>query len=225
LSEAEKGPAREARMRASPRVDEVFPVFISRGRDTLRGKSRNVSTTGLACTSNRPLPLSSTVQVSLSLPPRSASVRPGEVVCRAQVVRVESPRSKEGSKGYLLAFNFHRMAKADRDELERFIAEKINQSGSSSGGIVSADAAISANGIGCSSDAFIPLFHEVQINVSFVQGEGVDRPDPAIQCSGVVVSCEKIDGTGQYWIELFFTDIARKDRLRLRRYFQYDALS
>ncbi len=212
-------------MRASPRVEEIFPVFISRGRDTLRGQSRNVSATGLACTSDQPLPLSSKVQISLALPPRSSSLRPGDVVCRAQVVRVESPRGKGGAKGYLLAFNFNRMAKADRDKLERFIAEKMNQAGASSGGIVSADAAISSNGIGCSSDAYIPLFHEVQINVSFSPERPEVRPDPAIRCSGVVVSCEKIGDTDQYWIELFFTDIARKDRLRLRRYFQNGSLS
>ncbi len=212
-------------MRAAPRVDGIFPVYISSGGDTLRGQSRNVSSTGLACTSDQPLPLSSTVQISLALPPRPSAPREDEVVCRAQVVRVECPRAKGGSKGYLLAFNFHRMAKADREKLERFIAGKINQSGASPGGIVSADAAISSNGIGCSSDAYIPLFHEVQINVSFSSERPAGRPDPAIRCSGVVVSCEKLNDTGQYWIELFFTEIARKDRLRLRRYFQNGGLS
>ncbi|MCX6350179.1 MAG: PilZ domain-containing protein [Candidatus Aureabacteria bacterium] len=226
FSEASKRPAgKRAQKRAAPRVDGNFPVFISRGRNTLKGESRNVSSTGLACTSRRPLPLSSTVRISLALPPQSDEPREGEVVCRAQVVRVESPRGKESRKTYLLAFNFYRMAKADRDKLDRFISEKLNQSGSSCGGIVSANAAISPNGIGCTSDSYIPLFHEVRINVSFFSGPEAQLSGQAISCSGVVVSCEKIHGTRRYWIELYFTDIERKHRLRLRRYFQGGALS
>lgn len=213
--ERRSGPRRERR--ANPRVAERFPVKISTGGKTYRGLSCDVSLGGLACSSPVPLPVSTQVKVDLILPVAGDPASDSPVICRAKVVRTESP-GESGLKDYRLAFNFGKMSKKDRQELASFISRKLSSPRPGNEAIMTESADISANGIFCKSDTYIPTFREVEINVIIPDHTSSDSRKTDIRCSGVVVRCEKERTGDHYEVALYFTDINLSDRARIRKY-------
>ena len=216
------GKKQKKEKRANPRVKERFPVRIISGGKTYRGMSCDISLGGIACKSPVSLPVSTSVRVDLILPGSHTSPSQREVVCRAKVVRREQP-GESGVKDYRLALGFNKISKKAQQGLADFIWRKLSSRPGQEVGIMTEPADISTNGISCKSDSFIPPFHEVQINVIIPFG---DHPRPrktTIQCSGVVVSCEKEKSGGRYDVSLYFTEIKRSDRKFLRDYLSYPA--
>lgn len=73
---------------------------------------------------------------------------------------------------------------------------------------------ISASGIYCQSDSPMPLFREIVIKIKLP-----DKKD-IIECSGVVVRCEKVSGKERYNLAIFFEDISSKDKENLSGYLE-----
>lgn len=71
---------------------------------------------------------------------------------------------------------------------------------------------ISASGIYCQSGRSIPLFREIGIRI--------ELPDVTdiIECSGVIVRCEKISEKERYNLAIFFEDLSQKDKVHLSSY-------
>jgi len=198
-------------------VSERFPVKISAGGKTYRGTSFNVSLGGLACSSPVPLPISTPVKIDLILPAAGSPASDIPVICRAKVVRTEPP-GRSGPTDYLLAFNFGKMSNKDRQELDAFISRKLSPSSRKNEAIMTGVADLSANGIFCKSDTYIPTFREVEINVIIPDQASSRSRSKGIRCSGVVVKCEKEKAGERYEVALYFTDINISDRTRIRKY-------
>ena len=92
--------------------------------------------------------------------------------------------------------------------------DEVSESGVQEGAKIVAGATnISPYGISCKSDAYIPPFREVQINVVVPGGRGTP-----IHCSGVVVKSEKEKKGSRYDVHLYFTDMDDNSRRRLKKY-------
>lgn len=85
------------------------------------------------------------------------------------------------------------------DQKSRIIANTIN---------------ISASGIYCQSDCAIPLFREISIRIKLPKSTYV------IECSGVIVRCEKVPGKERYHLAIFLSDISQKDKKLLSSYIE-----
>lgn len=71
---------------------------------------------------------------------------------------------------------------------------------------------ISASGIYCQSASAIPLFREISVKIKL---PGVAE---IIECSGVIVRCEKVPGKELYNLAIFFEELFQKDKGHLSGY-------
>lgn len=71
---------------------------------------------------------------------------------------------------------------------------------------------ISASGISCQSASAIPLFREIGIRMKL---PGIAE---AIECSGVIVRCEKVPEKERYKLAIFFEELSQKDKGHLSSY-------
>ena len=201
--------AKEKEKRVAPRVRERFPVKITSAGPTYRGESYDVSMSGLACSSPRPLPVSTPVTINLILPAAGLSDSAGETSCRGRVVRVEYHSKRKSPDGYRLAFNFSELSVHSRRRLERFIEKRLESGDISSREILTRLESIFHHGMTCRTSVFIPLFHEVEVNILVDQTKS---DSPSINCSGVVVNCEEDESGSGYLVDLYFLDMEAQDR-------------
>lgn len=76
---------------------------------------------------------------------------------------------------------------------------------------------ISKNGICCRTDRQIPLFREIAVNLVLPpeSKKGGDSGAEAVQCSAVVVGCEKIPRSKKYDFAAYFVGLSREQKERL----------
>jgi hypothetical protein len=76
---------------------------------------------------------------------------------------------------------------------------------------------LSKNGICCQTDRSIPLFREIAVNLVLPVEKGVrggGEPE-ALQCSAVVVGCEKAPKSDKYDMAAYFVGLSREQKKRL----------
>jgi hypothetical protein len=76
---------------------------------------------------------------------------------------------------------------------------------------------LSKNGICCQTDRSIPLFREIAVNLVLPpSGKARGRGEPeALQCSAVVVGCEKIPRSDRYDMAAYFVGLSQEQKKRL----------
>jgi c-di-GMP-binding flagellar brake protein YcgR len=179
--------------------------------------------------------------------PGKSSKKLKRVTCHGIVVRNEpAPRGEKGVK-YGLALFFtdigqsgkrklshyikkklpaHMQGKATRpvgkyDPGEVFITDISAKQGlsvsSANFRVIGEELNLGKNGICCKTDRYIPLFREIAINLVF-SSNGHKRDFRVVQCSGVVVGCEKIPRTRDYDLAVYFVGLSRSDKKRLAKY-------
>ncbi len=84
--------------------------------------------------------------------------------------------------------------------------------------ILGDDINLSSNGIYCQIDRSIPLFREIAVNLVFPSNGGGKRGFKAVQCSGVVVGCEKTRRSKKYDLAVYFVGLSKKDKDRIAKY-------
>jgi len=76
---------------------------------------------------------------------------------------------------------------------------------------------LSKNGICCQTDRNIPLFREIAVNLvlpSAKVGRGGGDPE-ALQCSAIVVGCEKAPKSDKYDMAAYFVGLSKEQKKRL----------
>lgn len=71
---------------------------------------------------------------------------------------------------------------------------------------------VSASGMYCQSDRSIPLFREIGIRIKL---SGIAA---VIECSGIIVRCDKVPGKERYNLAIFFEDLSLKEKGYLSSY-------
>ena len=76
---------------------------------------------------------------------------------------------------------------------------------------------LSKNGICCQTDRSIPLFREIAVNLVLPHAKSVSRGEgaEALQCSAVVVGCEKVPKSDRYDMAAYFVGLSKEQKKRL----------
>ncbi|MEJ2744152.1 MAG: PilZ domain-containing protein [bacterium] len=76
---------------------------------------------------------------------------------------------------------------------------------------------LSKNGICCQTDRSIPLFREIAVNLVLppTKGAGGGEEPEALQCSAVVVGCEKVPRSDRYDMAAYFVGLSKEQKKRL----------
>lgn len=76
---------------------------------------------------------------------------------------------------------------------------------------------LSKNGICCQTDRNIPLFREIAVNLVLppAKSAGREGEPEALQCSAVVVGCEKVPKSDRYDMAAYFVGLSKEQKKRL----------
>lgn len=114
--------------RKKPRAPANFDLHLEFPGQSGSARVRDISSSGVRCESERPVPMMTQVQMRIVLP-GGASDAPREIVCRGAVVRSEPiTRSVSGAATvrsgapFDIAIFFTEMRDSDREDVEAFVA-------------------------------------------------------------------------------------------------------
>ena len=238
---------KKSERRRAPRARAAIPLEIRKERGVIKGRTRDISSTGAYCTLPLFVPLNTELSVSLVLP--GDKKKPKRVNCHGIVVRNEPVEGGGRAGGYGMAICFTGIDSRTRREIADYVAKNLPESerrkaaageavGSydpgrifvsgarGEGGVfissanfrVSGDSLdISKNGICFRTDRRIPLFREIAINLVLPAAAG-RRGGPAkgtVQCSAVVVGCEKDPESERYDLAAYFIGLTKEQKERL----------
>ncbi|MDP8248604.1 MAG: PilZ domain-containing protein [Candidatus Tritonobacter lacicola] len=221
--------------RRAPRVRVRVPVKLAAkgGRDPISARTLDLSYSGAYCRVGRFIPLNSEVDVELGLPG-------SDVLCKGIVVR---NKKRSGGDQYGIALFFSDISDSGQRHIVDFIDGRLQSAGikprsarkkvrdfigeksyvsrrkglevnSAKFRVLKGDVAISSNGLSCQVDRKVPLFKEIAVNI-VLPSEKRPGTVEAIQCSGVVVSCDKVRGKDCYDLAIYFEGLPGKTRARI----------
>ena len=220
--------------RRSPRVKVRVPVRLATegGTVPVDASTLDLSYDGAYCRAARFIPLNSKVDVQLELPG-------SEVLCKGIVVRNKKGAGKDQ---YGIALFLSDISGAGRQNIAEFIDEKLREAGietrssskkvrdfvsetsyvsrrgdleisSAKFRVLEGEMVISSKGLLCRTNKKVPLFKEIAVNIVLPSTRPGGRE--AIQCSGVVVNCEKLGGKNRYDLTIYFTDLSSRERMMI----------
>lgn len=116
--------------RKQPRTETKLPLKISKKGLDLITETRNISSSGVYCRVNKPLPLMSKIGLTLLLPIcRKTKVNTEKVRCNGVVVRSEPTIIREADTAYQnIAIFFTDLSKKDRDMISQYVLQSFKKS-------------------------------------------------------------------------------------------------
>lgn len=103
--------------RSAPRVKGDFTIEIADKKTRIVADTINISSSGIYCQCDRPIPLFREIQVIIMLP---GVIKP--IICSGVVVRSEKVSGKER---YNLAIFFEEIQPEDKNELASYVERKL----------------------------------------------------------------------------------------------------
>jgi len=122
--------SRSSERRRAPRVNVDFPLEFSHPfpREVIRVK--NISTSGICCISQFPLPEMTRVGIIINLPEPPMRDRPMEPIkCEGAVVRCEPQPVSGETEAYELAIFLTDISPVSMEELQRFVNSRLIRRG------------------------------------------------------------------------------------------------
>jgi hypothetical protein len=118
-----------AERRRYQRTESTLPLKISKSGLDVISESRNISSSGVYCRVDRPIPLMCKVSVTLLLPARSSKKTCSEkVMCKGVVVRSEPLIIKElDTACQNIAIFFTDIAKKDKDKIAQYVIQSFKK--------------------------------------------------------------------------------------------------
>ncbi len=193
--------------RVSPRVAGNFRVRVGCYEGEFTAPGCDLGAESVSCTLPGGIKVSAPVELNISLPlPEAGEV--SEIRCRGELVRKEAPGG--GQDQAKVVFRLDEMAPEDRLEIESYIAGRADHPASPDR-VNLVGMKLEPNGFWALSDTYLPLYHEIRINFTFSGEEKVE-------CSGIVVKCERKSASVPFEVVFFFTDMAASARERIGKY-------
>ncbi len=220
--------------RRMPRVRVCVPIKLAAkgGAGAIDASTLDLSYRGAYCRVGRFIPLNSEVDVELGLPG-------SDVPCKGVVVRNKKGREKDE---YGIALFFSDISKSGKKRIVEFIDSRLKEEGiktrpikkkissfveeksyvskrrgleisSAKFRVLEGDVVISSKGLSCQTDRKVPLFNVIAVNI--VLPSKRRTKGEAIQCNGVVVSCDKLRKKGRYDLMIYFAGLPSRDMARI----------
>lgn len=220
--------------RREPRLRVRVPVkLVTKGVDrSIDARTLDLSYNGAYCCVARFIPLNSKVDVELGLPGSS-------VLCKGIVVRNKKGRGKDR---FDIALFFSDISATGKQRIVEFIDGRLGEEGitnralkkrvkpfvekeshvsrkkgleisSARFRVLKGEIIINSKGLSCRTDRKVPLFNEVAVNI--VLPSQRRTTDYAIQCNGIVVSCDKIRGSNSYDLTLYFVGLSQREMAKI----------
>lgn len=111
--------AKVAERRKSPRVKGDFTIQIAHQKTKIIAHTINISTTGIYCQGDRPIPLFREIEIEIHLP-----LAPKSIKCSGVIVRSEKIPGKER---YNLAIFFVGLSPKNKELLLQYVEEKMDK--------------------------------------------------------------------------------------------------
>lgn len=115
--------------RKSPRAESTLPLKISKKGLDIITETRNISSSGVYCCVDKPLPLMSKISLTLLLPVcHKSRVNTEKVKCDGVVVRSEPAIIKEADTAYQnIAIFFTNLSKQQKNKIDQYVLQSFKK--------------------------------------------------------------------------------------------------